>query len=139
MKEEVRLSDDVSHLETEQEQVTNKIRLIDNTLEEMKIEIETLKKPVVETVETSDKENQRKQCKYDRKGYCKESENCLFAHSNEICEIYLEQGVCWKPNCYRRHPKQVKFTFRVKTIKVFLLKVQILLFWLLRTTWKNSK
>ena len=28
---------------------------------------------------------------------------------------------------------------RVKTIKVFLLKVQILLFLLLRTTWKNSK
>ena len=35
--------------------------------------------------------------------------------------------------------KTSQIYIRVKTIKVFLLKVQILSFWLLRTTWKVSK
>ena len=45
-REEVKLSDDVSNLETEHKLVTNKINLIDDNLEEIKVEIEALKKTV---------------------------------------------------------------------------------------------
>ena len=58
-KEEVRLADDVTHLETEHKHVANKISFIDETLEEMKAEIEALKKPV----DTTEKADSRKQCK----------------------------------------------------------------------------
>merc|ERR1719318_1803590 len=100
-KEEVRLSDDVTYLETEQNQVTNKIKLIDETLEEMKKEIKTLMKPADDTVEKPD---MRKQCHFDNKGYCRETENCQFFHSDIICQVYTENGTCWKQNCRERHP-----------------------------------
>ena len=45
-KEEVKLSDNVTNLETEHRHVANKIDLIDDTLKELKGEIEALKKHV---------------------------------------------------------------------------------------------
>ena len=71
--EEVELSDNVTHLETEPKYVTNKISLIDDTLEEMKMEIESLKKTVDDQKE--EKADLRKQCKFDNKGYFRESKN----------------------------------------------------------------
>ena len=51
----------------------------------------------------------RKQCKYDNKGYCRESPNCQFFHSDVICQVYKEKGTCWKQNCRERHPKVCRY------------------------------
>ena len=123
-REEVKLSDDVTHLETEHEHVTNKISLIDDTLEEMKVEIRALKKTVDEQKVDKTEENTdlRKQCKFDNKGYCRESKNCEFFHSNSICQVYIQNGTCWKQHCRERHPKVCRYEdkcFRGKLCRYF--------------------
>ena len=70
-KEQVKLSDDVTHLEVERDHVNKKIDTIDDALETIKKEIGNLKGNIDEdnNVEKSN-EDEKKQCKYDRKGYC---------------------------------------------------------------------
>ena len=110
-KEEVKLLDDVSNLESEREKVSNHINLIDEALEEIKEQ--NTKHIHVNTNENKIDDNEsRKQCKYDRKGFCRQAENCLFLHADTTCEIYLETGVCWKSNCHQRHPKTCRYGSR---------------------------
>ena len=59
-------------------------------------------------IETSN-EDEKKQCKYDRKGYCRESENCAFLHSESVCDLYLQTGICWRQTCRVRHPKVCRY------------------------------
>ena len=84
---------DLCNIENEREKVSNQINFIDEALKEIKNQ------------DIDDNET-RKQCKYDRNGFCRQAENCLFSHADKTCEIYLETGVCWKLNCHQRHPKR---------------------------------
>ena len=45
-------------------------------------------------------------CRFNNKGYFRESEMCLFFHSDEICEDFKETGLCWQEGCRQRHPKR---------------------------------
>ena len=94
---ETNLSDDVNHLEAERTKVTDKLIEIDNVILQ-------LKENVIE-----EKQVERKQCKYDRQGYCKESESCPFYHTNEMCEDYIRLGICYKETCRLRHPKPCRY------------------------------
>ena len=96
--------DDVFNLESERGKVSNQINLIDEALEEIK---EQNKKHIyVDTDPNKTDDNEyRKQCKYGRKGFCRQVKNCLFLHADTTGEIYLETGVCRKLNCHQRHPK----------------------------------
>ena len=101
-KDQVKISDDVTHLETEHDHVTKTIKSIDDALENIRKEIDVKDKHV--DLEKADanpdiKEEPRKQCKYDRKGYCRASDNCIYFPSNSICQIYLETGACWRETC----------------------------------------
>ena len=79
--------------------IDESIKNINETLLKMKIENEN---------ENDDKIKHRKkskQCRYDRKGFCKRRESCHFVHSDEICEDYVVVGVCSKDDCRQRHPE----------------------------------
>ena len=98
--------DDVFNLESERGKVSNQINLIDEALEEI---IEQNKKHIyvdTDPNKTDDNES-RKHCKYDRKGFCRQAENCLFLHADTTCEIYLRTVVCWKLNCHKDILKRV--------------------------------
>ena len=127
-KEEIKLSDDVTNLETEQRHVADKIGLIDDTLEGIKAEIEVLQKHIENDNsashrgdETDKRADLRKQCKFNRKGYCKESQ-CEFFHSDITCQVYKENRTCWKQNCRERHPKVCRYAdkcYRGKLCRYF--------------------
>ena len=54
-------------------------------------------------------DNVRKQCKFDRREYCRQQKDCEFFHSNKIWEIYLDKETCWKLDCILRHPKPCRY------------------------------
>ena len=87
-----------------------KIDEIDNTLEIIKGKMEARKNDAdKKDTEAEVNDNARKQCKYNRKGHCRELDECEFFHSNIICDIYLEKGTCWKQKCSLRHPKPCRY------------------------------
>ena len=93
----IALTDDVNHLETERTRVNDKIIEIDNVLIQLKENV------------TEAKQAGRKQCKYDRRGYCKELERCPFFHTKEVCRTYVEKGLCYRETCKIRHPKPCRY------------------------------
>ena len=88
------LSDEVDHLESDYSKVSAKVVEIDNVLLNMKENM---------------MEEKKIDRKYERRGYCKEKENCPFYHTNEVCETYVELGVCYKETCKLRHPKPCRY------------------------------
>ena len=93
----------VERLERDKNNLEKMIEKIDNNLEDANKKIgESLLKIENLTVET------QKQCIFDRKGFCREEESCRFFHSNEICSEHVEQGVCNKTNCRKRHPRNCR-------------------------------
>ena len=96
--DEVKLSDDVLNLESERTKVDNQIQLIDDALEEIKLQIDTFKKDDSEQNKANENKESRKPCKYDKKGFWREADNYLFFHADAICEIYMQTGLCWKLN-----------------------------------------
>ena len=87
------------------------IKKIDEKLDDYEEKIDgTLKK--IEDLKTEKDENEIKQCSFDRKGYCKQEENCKFFHSQEVCSKYLETGVCNKTCCRKRHPRHCRYFLR---------------------------
>lgn len=58
-----------------------------------------------ETKDVTDAINKKtKQCKYNRKGYCRVKGSCPFFHSTKICEDIVAIGVCKKNTWFERHP-----------------------------------
>ena len=108
-KDEVKLSDDISKLETEKEKVAKKIELIDQTLQEFSDKIVELEKPIENRndEQAKNKYDMRKPCKFNNRGYCSQKERCQFFHAETVCDIYRETGHCWKPICREDPPKLV--------------------------------
>ena len=49
-------------------------------------------------------------CKYYNRGFCKEEKACEFSHPLEICEEFLDSGICTKGRaCKSRHPHKCRF------------------------------
>ena len=46
-----------------------------------------------------------KQCRYNRRGFCKMKDECPFYHSSEICVDFVVSGVCSETSCLQRHPQ----------------------------------
>ena len=51
-----------------------------------------------------------KRCRYFNRGHCKNKGECQFSHLSEICEKYLQEGICQEIPCQSRHPKVCKWT-----------------------------
>ena len=95
---------------------SEKIKLIDKNLEEIDLKIdksvkivEQLKDKIERTKKEFDDNIFGKQCAYDRSRYCREKDESMFFHAQEICKIYLRNQKCWKANCRQRHPKPCRY------------------------------
>ena len=78
------------------------INIIDKLIE-MKAKTENKSK---DTSEASDKNEEIKQCKFDRKGFCYNRERCAYYHASKICDTFVVVGVCSDLRCRKRHPKR---------------------------------
>ena len=69
--------------------------------------------------EEHDLERKETVCKFYNRGYCKYKMCCIYFHSQNICEIFLKDGKCFRKGCCLRHPKNCKYgkegCFRVQT------------------------
>ena len=49
-------------------------------------------------------------CRFNNSGFCKKGENlCSFYHTEELCEIYSEKGICYRMFCRKRHHRACRF------------------------------
>ena len=105
-KEEIKISDTITVLEAEHDVIADRIKIIDEALEAINSNIDELKNKPVEIDVTDvkeEKENDKKQCRFDKQGYCREKNRCPFYHADSVCAIYLSNGICWKRGCRDRH------------------------------------
>jgi hypothetical protein len=52
----------------------------------------------------------KKKCRHNNSGYCKMKAECVYYHSDKICDQYLTNGKCTESRlCLDRHPKECKF------------------------------
>ena len=107
--EEVKISDNISVLEAEHDVIADRIKVIDDALEAMNTNIDELKNKLDVTDVRKETENDKKQCRFDNLGYCRENNDCPFYHADSICTVYLSNGICWKRECRDRHPKLCRY------------------------------
>ena len=50
-----------------------------------------------------------RKCRHHNRGYCKFGDNCIFFHSNDVCQDFLESGICRARECGKRHPKDCRY------------------------------
>ena len=108
---------DVSKLEEEYNHANDLLKIIDENLKEIEVKIEASEKLIKKLederrAKKDEIENSIKLCLFDKRGYCKEKDGCKFFYAEQICEIYLENNVCWRDNCRKRHPKQCLYFLR---------------------------
>ena len=102
MREKFNTKKQKALLQIQIDKIEESINLLDKKLEEMRAVNYDNDQPF-----TKSSENNRaaaRQCKFNRKGFCKMREWCPFYHSEAICENHVVFGVCSKSNCWRRHP-----------------------------------
>ena len=104
-------SDNVSKLEKECNDTNELIRKIDENLEELDNKINVSNKIIedLKQATTRKPEEEIKQCIFDRTGFCREKDQCMFFHTEEICDVFLEKHKCWKRKCLKRHPKICRY------------------------------
>ena len=52
----------------------------------------------------------KKKCRHNNFGYCKMKSECIYYHSDQICDKFLANGKCTEARlCLDRHPKECKF------------------------------
>ena len=57
-------------------------------------------------------------CRFNHFGFCKvRQENCNFYHSKEMCDIYLEKGICYRVHCRKRNPVHVDMRWKETVIE----------------------
>ena len=81
---------------------------------EMKLFIDGVTDKVIDKAEVSDEcvETKKisKKCRYNNRGFCKRQSECIFFHSEKICENFASNGKCLEPEtCLQRHPKDCKY------------------------------
>ena len=50
-----------------------------------------------------------RRCRYWNRGFCREGEDCVFYHSEEDCERFMETGKCNSRICQKRHRRQCRY------------------------------
>ena len=51
-----------------------------------------------------------KRCKFYNTGFCRNRDNCLFQHAENICQEHLETGKCDRfRTCLHRHPRECRY------------------------------
>ena len=88
------------------ETLENKI----NTME-MKLSINCVTDQINNKEEVIDKfiEKKNTKCRYNNRGFCKSQIECVYFHSDQICDKVLSNGQCTESKtCLQRHPRDCK-------------------------------
>ena len=113
----------VEFLEAKRIELTNMIQNLDTsnykeTLEnkinklEMKLSINSVSDTFKDKVEVFDDHREKRnkiKCRYNDRGYCKSQSECVFLHSDKVCDKVLSNGTCSESKvCLLRHPRNCK-------------------------------
>ena len=101
-------SDDVAKLEQEYDKTKMLLHVIDKSIVELDNKI-IESNHIIDELKKEKAKDETKQCIFDRTGFCREDDQCEFLHSEVICEIFLEKGLCPKQRCIKRHPKACRY------------------------------
>ena len=84
--------------------------------EKAKLSKKILKMELVVGCAKSEEENRirkhikQKRCRHNNLGFCKMGTNCVYYHTEEVCEQHLTNGKCPEPIlCSFQHPNEYKF------------------------------
>ena len=50
-----------------------------------------------------------KKCRYYNRGYCKFENRCRFHHPENICQDFVQNGICRTQQCHNRHPRDCRY------------------------------
>ena len=101
--------DSITELEESKMDILKRLGEIDDTIASITEEIRTIEKVKAEQIKSTT-ESQIKVCRFNNLGYCKIGKNlCNFYHSEDICKIYEEKGICYRILCRKRHPRQCRY------------------------------
>ena len=100
----------IANLQFEKSILDDLMKQIDDNINNVNQKIDASMKRI-EQIKKEEKETDIKQCIYDRKGYCKEEENCKFFHAQEICREYIENKICTIKSCRKRHPQHCRYFY----------------------------
>jgi len=101
--------DSITKLEENKMDIVKRLGEIDDNIKKINDEILKIEE------EKSLKEDNTKQlkvkvCRFNNLGYCKVGKKqCHFYHSEVICEIYTEKGICYRRLCEKRHPRPCRY------------------------------
>jgi hypothetical protein len=77
----------------------------------MKLSINCVADEVKDKVKVCDKSKPKKhiKCRYNDRGLCRSKFECVYFHSEKICDKALSSGKCLEyKTCFQRHPKDCK-------------------------------
>ena len=84
-------------------------RLLENVVINVQ-ENDTRKTKKIQQIKRNGESEMAKQkCRYFNRGYCKYGSKCRFFHSQEICDEFVEEGICNKVGFTKRHPKHCRY------------------------------
>ena len=77
----------------------------------MKLSLNCVADEIKDKVKVCDKSIQKKhiKCRYNDRGFCRSQSECVYFHSEEICDKALSSSKCVEhKTCFQRHPKDCK-------------------------------
>ena len=95
----------IEKIEEQKEILLEKIDTIDMSIKLIDKMLHSENKPKEVDANEENDTVKLKQCRYNRKGYCKMKDECPFYHSSAICVNFVVFGVCSEPSCLERHPQ----------------------------------
>ena len=79
---------------------------------EMKLSINSVSDTFKDKEEVIDDHREKRnkiKCRYNDRGFCKSQSECVFLHSDNICDKVLSNGICSESKvCLLRHPRNCK-------------------------------
>ena len=100
--------DSISDLEEHKNEIANKLEVIDDTIKKIDDEIQKIERDKIKI--PSETEHNLKLCSFNNFGYCKVGKNnCNFYHSEETCDIYAKNAICYRMLCKKRHPRPCRY------------------------------
>ena len=99
--------DSISDLEEQKNEIAKKLEAIDDTIKKINDEIQKIEGDKL--MIPNETEQKPKLCSFNNFGYCKVGKNnCNFYHSEEICDIYAKNAICYRMLCKKRHPRNCR-------------------------------
>ena len=99
----------VSDLINQKINVQNKLNEVDKSIIHINVKLREAKEPHKVEVKKADAKTNDKICKFNRFGFCRERQSCLYFHAMKVCEDFFNSGVCTQQSCRERHPRRCTY------------------------------